>query len=81
MKAAELLLSRQEEFAEILATEVGKSIRESRGEVERAATTLQISAEEAKRIHGEGVPVESAQGSYGFYSKSPSWSCCSYHTV
>lgn len=63
MKAAELLLSRQEEFAEILATEVGKSIRESRGEVERAATTLQISAEEAKRIHGEGVPVESAQGS------------------
>ncbi|AXI30617.1 aldehyde dehydrogenase [Priestia megaterium] len=63
MKAAELLLSRQEEFAEILAVEVGKSIRESRGEVERAATTLQISAEEAKRIHGEGVPVESAQGS------------------
>lgn len=63
MKAAELLLSRQEEFAEILAIEVGKSIRESRGEVERAATTLQISAEEAKRIHGEGVPVESAQGS------------------
>ncbi|MED4074134.1 aldehyde dehydrogenase family protein [Priestia endophytica] len=63
MKAAQLLLERKEEFAKILAIEVGKSIRESRGEVERAATTLQVSAEEAKRIHGEGVPVESAQGS------------------
>ncbi|AOH54646.1 aldehyde dehydrogenase [Peribacillus muralis] len=63
MKAAQLLLERREEFARILAIEVGKSIRESRGEVERSAQTLQISAEEAKRIHGEGVPVESAQGS------------------
>lgn len=63
MKAAQLLLERREEFARILAIEVGKSIRESRGEVDRSAQTLQISAEEAKRIHGEGVPVESAQGS------------------
>ncbi|MFD9625792.1 aldehyde dehydrogenase family protein [Peribacillus muralis] len=63
MKAAQLLLERREEFARILAIEVGKSIRESRVEVDRSAQTLQISAEEAKRIHGEGVPVESAQGS------------------
>ncbi|WP_243387507.1 aldehyde dehydrogenase family protein [Bacillus kexueae] len=62
-KAAELLLERKEEFASILAREVGKPIRESRGEVERAAQTLGISAEEAKRIHGEGVPVEAAPGS------------------
>ncbi|CAH0266632.1 Sulfoacetaldehyde dehydrogenase [Peribacillus sp. Bi96] len=63
MKAAQLLIERREEFARILTIEVGKSIRESRGEVDRSAQTLQISAEEAKRIHGEGVPVESAQGS------------------
>lgn len=63
MKAAQLLMERCEEFAKVLAIEVGKPIRESRGEIERAAQTLQISAEEAKRIHGEGVPVEAAPGS------------------
>lgn len=63
MKAAQLLVERRDEFAEVLAVEVGKPIRESRGEIERAAQTLVISAEEAKRIHGEGVPVEAAQGS------------------
>lgn len=63
MKAAQLLVERRDEFAEVLAVEVGKPIRESRGEIERAAQTLVISAEEAKRIHGEGIPVESAQGS------------------
>ncbi|MBD1381569.1 aldehyde dehydrogenase family protein [Metabacillus arenae] len=63
MKAAQLLVDRCEEFAQVLALEVGKPIRESRGEIERAAQTLVISAEEAKRIHGEGVPVEAAQGS------------------
>jgi acyl-CoA reductase-like NAD-dependent aldehyde dehydrogenase len=63
MKAAQLLIERTEEFARILTVEVGKPIGESRGEVERAALTLQISAEEAKRIHGEGIPVESAPGS------------------
>ncbi|WP_281888540.1 aldehyde dehydrogenase family protein [Paenibacillus sp. YYML68] len=62
-RAAELLLARRDEFAATLAAEVGKPIRESRGEVERAAQTLLISAEEAKRIHGEGVPVEAAPGS------------------
>ncbi|MBY6036926.1 aldehyde dehydrogenase family protein [Fictibacillus nanhaiensis] len=62
-KAAQLLLEKKEEFARVLVAEVGKPIRDSRVEVERAAQTLEISAEEAKRIHGEGVPVESAPGS------------------
>ncbi len=61
--AARLLLEKKEEFARVLVAEVGKPIRDSRVEVERAAQTLEISAEEAKRIHGEGVPVESAPGS------------------
>nr|WP_231607403.1 aldehyde dehydrogenase family protein [Fictibacillus sp. 18YEL24] len=61
--AAQLLLEKKEEFARVLVAEVGKPIRDSRVEVERAAQTLEISAEEAKRIHGEGVPVESAPGS------------------
>ena len=63
MRAASILLEKKEEFAQILAVEVGKPIRESRGEVERAAQTLEISAEEAKRIQGNGIPVEAASGS------------------
>lgn len=52
-KVAEELIARKEEIANILVEEVGKPITESLGEVERAAMTLEISAEEAKRIHRE----------------------------
>lgn len=62
-KASEILLERKETIADILVQEVGKPLAESIGEVERAALTLEISAEEAKRIHGNGVPIESASGS------------------
>ncbi|WP_090927474.1 aldehyde dehydrogenase family protein [Salibacterium qingdaonense] len=62
-KAAELLMKNQQELAEILVAEVGKPVNESKGEVARAAQTLEISAEEAKRIQGDGVPVEAAPGS------------------
>ncbi|RSL33510.1 aldehyde dehydrogenase family protein [Salibacterium salarium] len=62
-KAADLLRKNQEEIASLLVAEVGKPIKESRGEVARAAQTLEISGEEAKRIHGEGVPIEAAPGS------------------
>lgn len=63
MKVAELLQARKEQFARTLVAEVGKPIRESRGEVDRAIQTIIASAEEAKRIHGEGIPVEAAAGS------------------
>ncbi|WP_153720759.1 aldehyde dehydrogenase family protein [Sporosarcina cascadiensis] len=63
LKAATALRARQDEIGEILAGEVGKPLAECKGEVERAALTLEVSAEEAKRIHGEGIPVESAPGS------------------
>lgn len=62
-KAGQGLLERKEELATVLAEEVGKPIGEARGEVERAVLTLENSAEEAKRIQGEGVPVEAAPGS------------------
>jgi acyl-CoA reductase-like NAD-dependent aldehyde dehydrogenase len=61
-KTSELLLARKEEIARILTGEVGKTIKEAIVEVERTAQTLEVSAEEAKRIHGEVVPVESSPG-------------------
>ncbi len=62
-KASEMLLEQKETIADVLVQEVGKPIAESIGEVERAALTLEVSAEEAKRIQGDGVPIESAPGS------------------
>ena len=63
LKTSGLLNERQEEIARILAQEAGKPIRDARTEVSRAVQTFLISAEEAKRIHGEGIPVEAARGS------------------
>jgi len=58
-----LLNTQGEEIARILAEEAGKPIRDARIEVSRAAQTFLISAEEAKRIHGDGIPVEASRGS------------------
>ncbi len=63
LKTSGLLNERQEEIAHTLAQEAGKPIRDARTEVSRAVQTFLISAEEAKRIHGEGIPVEAARGS------------------
>lgn len=62
-KASEILIQRKNEVASILVKEVGKPINEAIGEVERAALTLEVSAEESKRINGEAIPIESAPGS------------------
>src|SRR5690606_17264706 len=62
-QAANILKNRKEELAQIIMREAGKPIKFARGEVDRTVQTLLVSAEEAKRITGEGVPVEAAPGS------------------
>ncbi len=64
-RAAELLEARAEDFARTITLEEGKVIAESRAEVSRAVQTLTLSAEEAKRIHGETVPFDGAPGAVG----------------
>jgi len=61
-KAADELESRAEEFARRIALEGGKVITDSRFEVSRSVQTLTLSAEEAKRIHGETVPLDATPG-------------------
>ena len=61
-KTAEILENRTEEFAQILTNEEGKTITEARVEVSRAVQTITLSGEEAKRIHGETVPLDGAPG-------------------
>ena len=62
-KTSRLILENKEELAQILCQEVGKPIVDSRVEVERAAQTMEIAAEESKRIHGQMVPIEATPGS------------------
>jgi acyl-CoA reductase-like NAD-dependent aldehyde dehydrogenase len=57
-KAADMMAARNEELGQIISKEEGKIIAEGRGEASRAVETIMGSAEEAKRIHGETVPLD-----------------------
>ena len=73
-KAAELLEERQEDFARTLALEEGKIIPEARFEASRAVETITGSAEEAKRLSGETIPLDGAPGAgdrFGFTLRVP----------
>ena len=63
LKTSSLLNERTEDIARTLSQEAGKPIKDARAEVNRAVQTFLISAEESKRIHGEGIPVEASRGS------------------
>jgi glyceraldehyde-3-phosphate dehydrogenase (NADP+) len=74
MKTAGLLRENQEDFARLISRESGKALWESRFEVVRAAETVELSAEEAKRIRGETIPLDAAsggQGKFGFTLRVP----------
>ena len=64
-KAAELLNSKKEEFARLITEEAGKPITAARSEVDRSVQTLQFSAEEAKQIAGNYIPLDAAAGGAG----------------
>ena len=57
-KAADMMAARNEELGQIISQEEGKIIAEGRGEAMRAVETMMGSAEEAKRLHGETVPLD-----------------------
>ncbi len=64
-KAAELIQAKNEELGRLISSEEGKVIAEGRLEASRAFETIMGSAEEAKRLHGEGVPLDGAPGGTG----------------
>lgn len=59
-KMSLLMDERLEEAARIIALEAGKPIKTARGEVIRTIQTYKFAAEEAKRIHGETLPLDAA---------------------
>jgi acyl-CoA reductase-like NAD-dependent aldehyde dehydrogenase len=64
-KAAEIIQARNEELGRLISQEEGKVIAEGRLEASRAFETIMGSAEEAKRLHGETVPLDGAPGGAG----------------
>ncbi|MBM7553633.1 aldehyde dehydrogenase family protein [Thalassobacillus pellis] len=73
-KAAEYMEAHAEDFARTIASEGSKTINEARGEVKRATQTIQISAEEARRINGETINFDQNEGSenrVGYHYRFP----------
>ncbi len=73
-KAAELIEARNEELGQLISKEEGKIIGEGRLEARRAVETIMGSAEEAKRIHGETIPLDGDPGGgkrFGFTIRVP----------
>jgi acyl-CoA reductase-like NAD-dependent aldehyde dehydrogenase len=56
-RAAILVDERRDWFARLLASELGKPLKDGRTEMVRVADTLRVSASEARRIGGEVIPT------------------------
>jgi acyl-CoA reductase-like NAD-dependent aldehyde dehydrogenase len=68
------MTQRKEEFTRTLAQEAGKPIKSARTEVERSIFTFNVAAEEATRIYGEYLPLdtqESTAGRWGIVRRFP----------
>jgi glyceraldehyde-3-phosphate dehydrogenase (NADP+) len=64
----------KEAFAELIAREAGKPITQARTEVARAISTFELGAEEATRIGGEVMPLDTtatSRGYSGYWTRVP----------
>jgi acyl-CoA reductase-like NAD-dependent aldehyde dehydrogenase len=62
---AAALIEQKERFAQLIVAEVAKPVRQARIEVDRAAHTFKIAAEEAARLGGESIPLDLTEGNEG----------------
>ena len=72
--ASELLGERRDEFARMIAQEVGKPLKTARIEADRAVYTFRLAAEEAPRLYGETIPMDAVpagEGYVGFSVRQP----------
>ncbi len=73
-RTADLIRERADDFARTIAAEAGKALKFARAEVDRAISTFTIASEEAKRLHGETIPLDavpSGDGYFGFWTRRP----------
>ncbi|HEX5483695.1 MAG TPA: aldehyde dehydrogenase family protein [Terriglobia bacterium] len=69
-----LVAQHADEFARLIASETGKPLREARVEVTRSQQTLLASADAARSLHGEVIPMEAAptgQGRWAITVREP----------
>ena len=74
MRAADLIDANAEAYAQDLAAEGHKMIREARREPPRSANVLRLAAEEGRRLAGETLPFDIKPGSetrQGYYMRVP----------
>jgi acyl-CoA reductase-like NAD-dependent aldehyde dehydrogenase len=74
LRTAEGLAARQDEIATVIAREAGKAWKFAVAEVQRSVETFTFAAEEAKRIHGETVPMDASvfgENRVGYYVRTP----------
>lgn len=64
-RAADLVDRHRDDFARLLALELGKPVKDGRGEMVRVADTFRVSAAEARRIGGEVLPTAGWQRGVG----------------
>ncbi|MFL6119550.1 aldehyde dehydrogenase family protein [Actinophytocola sp.] len=56
-RASRLAVEHRDDIARLIALELGKPVKDGRGELDRVADTFAVCAHEARRIGGENVPV------------------------
>jgi acyl-CoA reductase-like NAD-dependent aldehyde dehydrogenase len=77
--AARIIESRMEQLVDLMRAEAGFTRADGENEVRRCVQTLELSAEEAKRLVGDMVPMDAAQGAknrLGFTLRSPRGVVC-----
>jgi acyl-CoA reductase-like NAD-dependent aldehyde dehydrogenase len=73
-KAAALMAEREADLGRTISLEEGKVLAEGNLEASRAREVIEVSAEEAKRVVGEMIPLDSApgaKGKFGFTLRVP----------
>lgn len=75
IKAATLADERQEQIAQIISGENGKSLMEARGEAGRSGEIIRLAAYEGAQLYGETLPLDANKGTgfdkIGFTIKQP----------
>jgi acyl-CoA reductase-like NAD-dependent aldehyde dehydrogenase len=74
IETARRLGARRAEIADLIAREAGKAWKHADNEVARSVETFTFAGEEARRIHGETVPMDASafgENRVGFYLRAP----------
>ena len=75
---AERIFERKEEFAQVLTLEVGKTLRDARGEIDRMIETFSLAFEETGKLYGEVSSLDRTPrgiGYQGFWKRVPVGLC------